>query len=128
MIPRKYHILNQNSNLLKVFAFFESIICDGSTNVKLSVHYNLFGACLAHLGTKKHHDKYWSTFEKGDQLGCFLMSELAHASNLRQLGTTVTLDEMTRDFVVNTPDDASQKYWVILYNEALILFRLEMPS
>ncbi|KAL0490142.1 acyl-CoA oxidase [Acrasis kona] len=90
----------------KVFAFFESLTCDGSVNVKLSVHYNLFGACIAHLGTKKHHEK------KGDQVGCFLMSELAHASNLRNLGTTITYDPITKDLVINTPDDASQKYWI----------------
>jgi hypothetical protein len=96
----------------KVFAFFESIVCDGSVNVKLSVHYNLFGACLAHLGTQKHHDKYFPDFEKGDQLSCFLMSELGHASNLRNLGTTATYDPESHHFVINTPNDASQKYWI----------------
>ncbi|EFC42820.1 Acyl-CoA dehydrogenase [Naegleria gruberi] len=98
---------------LKISLFLNSIPTDVSSLVKLSVHFNLFGACIAHLGTTEQLDKWLgpnSTFSK--ELGCFLMSELAHASNVRQLAVTATYDSSRNEFIINTPDEGAQKYWI----------------
>ena len=98
---------------LKISIFLNSIPTDVSTLVKLSVHYNLFGACIAHLGSSEQLERWLGPkSDFSEQLGCFLMSELAHASNVRKLGVTATYDRSTNQFVINTPDEGAQKYWI----------------
>jgi acyl-CoA oxidase len=96
----------------RVFAFFECIAWSLSANVKLSVHYNLYGACLAHLGTEVHYNKYLKVMDHPNHIGCFLMSELTHASNVRQLQTTATYDLESDSFIINTPNTGAQKFWI----------------
>ncbi|KAF0971821.1 hypothetical protein FDP41_010044 [Naegleria fowleri] len=98
---------------LKISVFINSIPTDASTLVKLSVHFNLFGACIAHLGTSEQLERWLGPkSDFSERLGCFLMSELTHASNVRKLGVTATYDRARNEFVINTPDEGAQKYWI----------------
>ncbi|KAG2373951.1 hypothetical protein C9374_011616 [Naegleria lovaniensis] len=98
---------------LKISVFMNSIPTDASTLVKLSVHFNLFGACIAHLGTSEQLERWLGPkSDFSERLGCFLMSELTHASNVRKLGVTATYDRARNEFVLYTPDEGAQKYWI----------------
>ncbi|XP_068345782.1 acyl-coenzyme A oxidase 3, peroxisomal-like [Pyrus communis] len=98
---------------LRKFAFFEVIgIFDHSLAVKLGVHFFLWGGAIQFFGTKRHHDKWLSDTENYAIKGCFAMSELGHGSNVRGIETVTTYDSSTEEFVINTPCESAQKYWI----------------
>ncbi|BAT90052.1 hypothetical protein LR48_Vigan08g091900 [Vigna angularis] len=98
---------------LRKLALHEVIgMYDHSLAVKLGVHYFLWGGAVKFLGTKRHHVKWLSATENYDMKGCFAMSELGHGSNVRGIETITTYDSNTGEFVVNTPCESGQKYWI----------------
>ncbi|XP_050379349.1 acyl-coenzyme A oxidase 3, peroxisomal-like [Argentina anserina] len=98
---------------LRKFALLEVTgIYDHSLSVKLGVHFFLWGGAILFFGTKRHHDKWlWDT-EKYAIKGCFAMTELGHGSNVRGIETVTTYDSKAGEFVINTPCESAQKYWI----------------
>ncbi|XP_045811074.1 acyl-coenzyme A oxidase 3, peroxisomal-like [Trifolium pratense] len=98
---------------LRKLALHEVIgMYDHSLAVKLGVHIFLWGGAVKFLGTKRHHDKWLRATENYDMKGCFSMSELGHGSNVRGIETITTYDPTTGEFVINTPCESAQKYWI----------------
>ncbi|PON81585.1 Acyl-CoA oxidase [Trema orientale] len=98
---------------MRKFALYEVIgIYDHSLAVKLGVHFFLWGAAIQFFGTKRHHDKWLRDTESYLIKGCFAMSELGHGSNVRGIETVTTYDRNTGEFVINTPCESAQKYWI----------------
>ncbi|KAK7405022.1 hypothetical protein VNO78_06157 [Psophocarpus tetragonolobus] len=85
---------------------------DHSLSVKLGVHFFLWGGAVKFLGTKRHHDKWLNSTENYEIKGCFAMSELGHGSNVRGIETVTTYDSKTGEFIINTPCESAQKYWI----------------
>uniref|UniRef100_A0A803QJM8 Acyl-coenzyme A oxidase n=1 Tax=Cannabis sativa TaxID=3483 RepID=A0A803QJM8_CANSA len=98
---------------MRKFAFFEVIgIYDHSIAVKLGVHFFLWGGAIKFFGTKRHHDKWLRDTESYIVKGCFAMSELGHGSNVRGIETVTKFDKNTGEFVISTPCESAQKYWI----------------
>ncbi|XP_011013714.1 PREDICTED: acyl-coenzyme A oxidase 3, peroxisomal-like [Populus euphratica] len=98
---------------LKKLAFLEVIqIFDHSLSVKIGVHFFLWGGAIQFMGTKRHHDKWLRDTETFAIKGCFSMTELGHGSNVRGIETVTTYDSKTGEFVINTPCESAQKYWI----------------
>ncbi|KAK9150407.1 hypothetical protein Syun_008716 [Stephania yunnanensis] len=98
---------------MRKFALLEVIgLFDQSLAVKLGVHFFLWGGAIQFFGTKRHHDKWLKDTEKYLIKGCFAMTELGHGSNVRGIETVTTYDSSTGEFVVNTPCESAQKYWI----------------
>ncbi|KAJ4836034.1 Acyl-coenzyme A oxidase 3, peroxisomal [Turnera subulata] len=85
---------------------------DHSLGIKLGVHFLLWGGAIKFLGTKRHHDRWLRDTEKYAILGCFAMTELGHGSNVRGIETVASYDATTGEFVINTPCESAQKYWI----------------
>eukprot|EP00742_Colponemidia_sp_Colp-10_P005980 GILJ01006400.1.p1 GENE.GILJ01006400.1~~GILJ01006400.1.p1 ORF type:complete len:725 (+),score=118.57 GILJ01006400.1:235-2175(+) len=97
---------------MKYFAWVESLLSlDLAACAKMTIHYNMFGACVLNLGTEVH-EKFLDEIDSLEGFGCFAMSELGHGSNARQLETTARYDPATDEFVIHTPTDNAQKYWI----------------
>lgn len=95
------------------FAFFDVFtLYDHSLGVKLGVHFFLWGGAIRFFGSKRHHDKWLKDSEDYVVSGCFAMTELGHGSNVRGIETVTTYDSNTGEFVINTPCESAQKYWI----------------
>ncbi|XP_063946896.1 acyl-coenzyme A oxidase 3, peroxisomal isoform X2 [Daucus carota subsp. sativus] len=100
-------------NELRSFALADCYgVFDHSLGIKLGVHFFLWGGAILNLGTKRHHDKWLRDTETYKVSGCFAMTELGHGSNVRGIETLTKYDASTGEFVINTPCESAQKYWI----------------
>ncbi|KAF7102501.1 hypothetical protein CFC21_103628 [Triticum aestivum] len=98
---------------LRKLALLECLgVYDHSLAIKVGVHFFLWGGAVKFLGTKRHHDKWLLDTENYVIKGCFAMTELGHGSNVRGIETVATYDSKTGEFVINTPCESAQKYWI----------------
>ncbi|KAB5512712.1 hypothetical protein DKX38_029740 [Salix brachista] len=98
---------------LKKLAFLDVIHnFDHSLAVMLGAHFILWGGAIQFMGTKRHHDKWLRHTETFALKGCFSMTELGHGSNVRGIETVTTYDLKAGEFVINTPCESAQKYWI----------------
>ena len=85
---------------------------DLSLTVKAGVQWGLFGGAVQALGTERHHEKYMQQILDFELPGCFAMTETGHGSDVQSLGTTITYDPATREFVVHTPHEGARKDYI----------------
>ncbi|KAL8227766.1 hypothetical protein R6Q57_015350 [Mikania cordata] len=87
-------------------------VFDHSLGIKLGVHFSLWGGAIQFMGTKRHHDKWLKPTETYEVKGCFAMTELGHGSNVRGIETITRYDATTQEFIITTPCESAQKYWI----------------
>jgi acyl-CoA oxidase len=58
------------------------------------------------------HSHYFDKIDNAEVIGCFCLTELGYGNNAPKMETTITYDEKSKEFVVNTPSVLSQKYWI----------------
>mmetsp|Transcript_40091 Transcript_40091/g.159469 ORF Transcript_40091/g.159469 Transcript_40091/m.159469 type:complete len:482 (+) Transcript_40091:532-1977(+) len=78
----------------------------------MGVNYGLFGGAVYGLGTEEQKDYWLPKVERREIIGCYGLSELGAGSNVRGIRTTATYDPSSRSFVLHTPTDGAQKYWI----------------
>ncbi|EGR32602.1 hypothetical protein IMG5_076320 [Ichthyophthirius multifiliis] len=107
-----FSVYDFSKNPLNVFANHEMASwVDGSLATKLTVQYNLFGGTLFTLGTQRHL-KIAEGVDTLDTIGCFALTELGYGNNAVQMETTSTWDAQNKQFIINSPSQLSQKYWI----------------
>jgi acyl-CoA oxidase len=87
-------------------------LLDHSLEVKLGVNLGLFGATVRHLGTDEQRRRWLPEIEAMREFGCFCLTELGHGSNARSIETRALYDQEADCFILHTPTEESQKYWI----------------
>lgn len=87
-------------------------LLDHSLEVGLGVHYGLFGSTIRALGTEEQYKEWLPKIESLEARGCFALTELGHGSNARSIETIAEYDREKEVFVLNTPTETAQKYWI----------------
>jgi len=101
------------SNPFNIFAAHEIMsIIDPATAVKMTVQFNLFGGTILKLGTEKHHAALLDGIDSLSDIGCFGLTELGYGNNAVEMATTAIYDNDTDEWIVNTPHNLAQKYWI----------------
>lgn len=95
-----------------VVEFVEKVgLLSPSVSTLLWVHFALWGVSLKNCGTQKHIDAYLEKSNSLEILGCLMMTEIGHGSNVVGLETEATYDPGTRGFYLNSPTKTSMKIW-----------------
>lgn len=78
---------------------------------KYLAHYGLYVKTIKNLGTERHRELLLDGCSLRT-LGAYCLTELGHGSNVRGLETTAVYDKETQEFIINSPQDTSMKYWI----------------
>ncbi|KAI9342781.1 hypothetical protein DFJ73DRAFT_661456 [Zopfochytrium polystomum] len=83
-----------------------------SFSMRLYVHDMLYRTSITLFGTEAQKAKFLPDVDDYNVFGCFAMTELGHSSSLRDLETTATFDQETKEWVINSPTLTSTKWWI----------------
>ena len=79
--------------------------------IKHTVQLNLFGGTTLALHNGRHN-YIFDQIDRLETVGCFCFTELGYGNNAANMETTVTYDKAAGEFLVHSPTDLSQKYWI----------------
>ncbi|XP_038666442.1 peroxisomal acyl-coenzyme A oxidase 2-like [Scyliorhinus canicula] len=80
-------------------------------NVAFSVHNGVFILTITELGTDAQIAKWVPLAQDYHIIGTYAQTELGHGTYLRGLETTASFDTSSQDFILNTPEPSSIKWW-----------------
>ncbi len=101
------------ASLERYDAFVDAVaLLDHSLEISIGVNVGLFGTTVSRLGSKAQRDYWIPKIVSGEEFGCFALTELGHGSNVRGIETEAVYDAQKQQFILHSPTESSQKYWI----------------
>jgi len=72
----------------------------------------MFLSTLSNLCDEEQVKMFLQPALKGEIIGCYAQTELAHGSDVQNLMTTATYDSNNETFIINTPEAEAAKWWI----------------
>lgn len=99
------------SNPLLTQQLYSAIgLYDWSLSTKKFLAYEFVTISLRGAGSSRHL-AVLDQLLNFEALGCFSLTELAHGSNTKSIGTSADFDAASDEFILNTPNFESAKVW-----------------
>lgn len=102
--------------------FHENFPLDGSNEIlkmtlfthamPFSLHGIMFLNVLRSLCDPEQEKRFLEPALRGEIIGAYAQTELAHGSDVQSLLTTATYDASTESFIINTPETGAAKFWI----------------
>lgn len=86
-------------------------VLDPAVCTRFMTHFGLYCKTIRNLGTDKHK-KHLFEATALKHVGCYGLTEFGHGSDVRGIETTAEYDEETEEFILNSPNDYSIKFWI----------------
>ncbi|CAH0724578.1 unnamed protein product, partial [Brenthis ino] len=102
----KYNLGNYRDIVANLFRM--STIRDGSP---LALHYVMFMPAIMNQGDEDQQAQWLARAWKCSIIGSYAQTELGHGTFIRGMETTATYDPSTQEFVLNSPNFTSYKWW-----------------
>ena len=93
----------------ETFELAMSLIDD---HVPFGLHYNAFMPVVSSQGSDEQIAEWIPKCHDLEIIGCYAQTELGHGSNVQGLETIATFDKHTKDFVLDSPNLSSTKWWI----------------
>lgn len=86
----------------------EGVTCIGNP---VALHFGMFLEAVQAQGTEEQQREWVDKIKAMSIIGAYAQTELGHGTFVRGLETTAEYDPETEEFVVNTPQLSSMKWW-----------------
>ena len=80
-------------------------------NLPLDVHLSMFIPVLMYHTSPEQRDMWLKPARRLDIIGAYAQTELGHGSAVRKIATTAHFDQNSDEFIINSPDLNSTKWW-----------------
>ena len=77
----------------------------------LTLHVIMFTRTIKSQGTPEQYEMFGRRAENFEIIGTYAQTELGHGTYLRGLETRADYDRNTQEFILNTPNLTSYKWW-----------------
>ena len=99
--------------------------------IRFTVHYNLFAGTVLAVGGEEHLEML-EEVQKNGELGCFALTEqLAGVNSGLVVGTKITWDNDSQDFLLESLGDGANKNWIsqgLVGDKAVVLADLHVEG
>ena len=96
----------------------------------LNLHYFLFSLSVMLQANEAQKSEWMPKIDSLEVIGCYAQTELGHGSNVRGIETEAVYDHSTKEFIINTPNKSSYKWWIgslgVVSNHALLVAQLKI--
>ena len=97
-----------------------------------TLHYEFFLPSLELQCSQEQKEKWLPLCESLEIVGCYAQTELGHGSNVRGIEIEAIYDDLTKEFVMNSPTITATKWWIgglgVAATDALVIARLKIKG
>lgn len=85
---------------------------NGAMSTKSLLHYLLYAKSLLLYGSNEFHRQLYQRAIRGEDIGCFSLTEFHHGSYSKGIETLAIYDSKKDEFVLTSQGTKGMKFWI----------------